>query len=94
MAERRPRPTGYMDKERLESERRRKEYLEWLKKAQAESKARRKAFVASNRAYSKTIGREPGDPTYDKYMKLYKGLRYKDSYGKHEELPLDKRTQG
>ncbi len=94
MAERRPRPTGYMDKERAESERRHKEYLAWLKGSQAESQARQKAFVASTKAYSKTIGREPGDPIYDKYMKIYRGLRYKDGFGKHEEPPLDKKTQG
>jgi len=94
MAGRKPRPTGYMDKERLESEERRNEYLGWLKRAQAESKARRKAFVASTRAYSKTIGRDPGDPIYDKYMKLYKELRNKDGFGIHEELPLNKKTQG
>ena len=94
MAEKKPRHTGYMDKERTESERRHREYLAWLKRAQAESKAGRKAFVASTRAYSKTIGRDPGDPIYEKYMKIYRELRYKDGFGKHEELPLDKKTQG
>ena len=91
MAERKPRSTGYMDKERLESERRRKEYLDWLKRSQAESKARSKAFVASTREYSATVGK------YDSSkedLKKYKELRYKDSFGKHEELPLDKKTQG
>ena len=92
MAERRPRPTGYMDKERLESERRRKEYLEWLKRSQAESKARRKAFVASSREYSATIGKYDS-PKYNEHTNKYKELRYKDGFGKHEGLPLNKKTQ-
>ena len=67
--------TGYMDKETAESEKRHKEYMTWLKAAQAESrkihkvhqaamdklaaetKERRKAFIASNRAYAKTLGK-------------------------------------
>ena len=93
MVERKPRSTGYMDKERLESERRRKEYLDWLKRSQAESKARRKAFVASTRKYSATVGKYDS-PKYKEDIKKYKELRHKDSFGKHEELPLDKKTQG
>lgn len=67
--------TGYMDKERAESEKRQKEYLAWLKSAQAESKAihkkfqsamdklatetkeKHKKFIASNREYTKTLGK-------------------------------------
>ena len=67
--------TGYMDKERAESAQKHKEYLGWLKSAQAESrkinknfqvamdklavetKDRHKKFVASNRAYAKTLGK-------------------------------------
>ncbi|ODS34283.1 MAG: hypothetical protein SCARUB_00542 [Candidatus Scalindua rubra] len=93
MTERSPRPTGYMDKERAESERRRKEYLEWLKRSQAESKARRKAFVASTREYSATLGKYDS-PEYKEHIKKYKELRSKDGFGKQEELPLDKKTQG
>ena len=93
MAETSPRPTGYMDKERAESERRRKEYLQWLKRAQAESKVRRKAFVASTREYSATLGKYDS-PKYKEGIKKYRELRSEDGYGKHEELPLDKKTQG
>lgn len=67
--------TGYMDKERAESEKRQKEYLAWLKSAQAESRAihekfqsamdklatetkeKHKKFIASNREYTKTLGK-------------------------------------
>ena len=67
--------TGYMDKEGAESAKRHKEYLGWLKGAQAESRAihekfqaamdklavetkgHRKKFIASNRAYAKTLGK-------------------------------------
>ena len=78
--------TGYMDKERAGSEKRHKEYLEWLKKAQAESKVRRKAFVASHREYAKTIGKEKKD--YGGHMKKYEQLR--DKRG----LALSKKTVG
>ena len=68
-------PTGYMDKERAESEKGHKEYMAWLRGAQAESrtihkehqaamdklatetKDRHNKFVASNRAYAKTLGK-------------------------------------
>ena len=84
----------YLEEYKKESEERHEEYLSWLKRAQSESKARRKAFVASTRAYSKTIGREPGDPIYEKYMKLYRELRSKDGVGHRADLPLNKQTQG
>ncbi|MFQ6066101.1 MAG: hypothetical protein ACE5K3_02335 [bacterium] len=51
------RKTGYMDTEVAESEKRHKEYLDWLKKAQAESREGRKKFIASNREYAKTLGK-------------------------------------
>lgn len=63
----------YMDKERAESAKRHKEYLSWIKGAQAESKARRKAFVASTREYSATIGKEKEE--YGNHMEKYKKLR-------------------
>ena len=87
MAERKPRLTGYMDKERAESERRRKEYLEWLKRSEAESKARRKAFVASSREYSATVGKYDSPGSKERLNK-YKELR------NDEELGLNKKTQG
>ncbi len=37
-------PTGYMDKERAESEKRHQEYMTWLKGAQAESRKIHKSF--------------------------------------------------
>jgi len=40
-------PTGYMDKERVESEKRHQEYMSWLKGAQAESRKIHKNFQAS-----------------------------------------------
>lgn len=40
------RKTGYMDKEVAESEKRHKEYLDWLKGAQAESRDIHKKFQA------------------------------------------------
>ena len=84
----------YLEEYKKESEERHEEYHSWLKRTEAESKARRKAFVASNRAYAKTIGRSPGDPIYDKYMKLYEELRSNDGFGAHPELPLNKQTRG
>ncbi len=74
MPERKPRLTGYMDKERAESEKRRKEYLEWLKRSQTESKARRMAFVGSTREYSATIGKYDS-PKSKEHLKKYKELR-------------------
>jgi len=49
--------TGYMDKERATSEKYQREHLAWLKDAQAESREIRKKFIATNRAYSKTLGK-------------------------------------
>ena len=40
-------PTGYMDKETAESEKRHQEYMAWLKNAQAESREIHKNFQAS-----------------------------------------------
>ena len=40
-------PTGYMDKERAESEKRHQEYMTWLKGAQTESRKIHKNFQAS-----------------------------------------------
>ncbi len=37
-------PTGYMDKETAESEKRHQEYMSWLKGAQAESRKIHKSF--------------------------------------------------
>ena len=49
--------TGYMDNERATSENYHKEHLAWLKDAQAESRNIRKKFIATNREYSKTLGK-------------------------------------
>ncbi len=40
-------PTGYMDKEGAESEKRHKEYLTWLKAAKAESREIHKNFQSA-----------------------------------------------
>jgi len=37
-------PTGYMDKEKAESEKKHQEYMAWLKSAQAESRKIHKNF--------------------------------------------------
>ncbi len=70
-----PNKQGYMDKERLETEERSREHLEWLKGAQAgsreihkanqaamdglaaETRSRRKKFIATSREYTKTLGK-------------------------------------
>ena len=49
--------TGYMDNERATSENYHNEHLAWLKDAQAKSSEIRKKFIATNREYSKTLGK-------------------------------------
>ncbi|MFQ5903014.1 MAG: hypothetical protein ACE5JO_04925 [Candidatus Binatia bacterium] len=65
-----PNKTGYMDKERVESAMQHKEYLQWLKAAQAESAMQHRAFFASNREYAKTLGK------FDNYREKIRKIKY------------------